>query len=142
MTVVLTGTGLTLVEVVAVARNGAFVELAPEARARMQQARTVVEEAVARGDEIYGVTTGVASRKRVRVQPEEVAGFFAHSPAFQVGRQRTRVEFERGLSAPPPPGVQVVARYPTSDLLMSGATAHWQQRSSRARYGGVGASIT
>jgi histidine ammonia-lyase len=60
---------------VRVARSSETVELAPEAVERMREARAVVEEAVDRGDAIYGVTTGVASRKRVRVSADEAAEF-------------------------------------------------------------------
>jgi histidine ammonia-lyase len=75
VTVVLTGQDLTLDEVVRVAREGEQVELAPEALERMNAARAVVDEFVERGEAVYGVTTGVASRKRVTVAPEEVADF-------------------------------------------------------------------
>lgn len=75
MTIVLTGTDLTLDEVVRVARVGEHVELSPEAVARVRDARTVLERAVERGDTVYGVTTGVASRKRVPVSPEDMAEF-------------------------------------------------------------------
>jgi histidine ammonia-lyase len=75
MTVVLTGNSLTLDEVVRVARSGEQAELAPEAAERMQAARAVVDRAVARGDVVYGLTTGVASRKRAAVSGKEVAAF-------------------------------------------------------------------
>jgi histidine ammonia-lyase len=75
MTVVLTGTDLTLDEVVRVARMGEPVELSPAAVARVRDARAVVERAVERGDSVYGVTTGVASRKRVPVSPEDTPEF-------------------------------------------------------------------
>jgi histidine ammonia-lyase len=75
MTVVLTGSDLTLADVVDVARAGERVELAEEAVERMREARGIVDEAVERGDVAYGVTTGVASRKRVRVAPDDVADF-------------------------------------------------------------------
>ena len=75
MTVLLTGIDLTLDEVVRVARGGEEVELAPEAVERMRAARAVVDRAVERGDAVYGVTTGVASRKRVSVTADEVAAF-------------------------------------------------------------------
>ena len=64
MTVVLTGTDLTVDDVVRVARDGERVALAPEAVERMRSARAVVEGAIERGDPVYGLTTGVASRKR------------------------------------------------------------------------------
>ncbi|HXF99024.1 MAG TPA: aromatic amino acid lyase [Gaiellaceae bacterium] len=75
MTVVLTGRDLTVEEVVRVARGGERVELAAEAVERMREARAVLEEAIARGDAVYGVTTGVASRRRVRVGDSEREAF-------------------------------------------------------------------
>jgi histidine ammonia-lyase len=75
MTVVLTGADLTVEEVVRVAREGEEVELAPDAVDRMREARAVVDRAVERGDAVYGVTTGVASRKRVSVEPVQVEDF-------------------------------------------------------------------
>ena len=75
MTIVLTGKSLTLDEVVRVARGREHAEIAPEAVERMQAARAVVDRAVARGDVAYGLTTGVASRKRAVVSAEEVAAF-------------------------------------------------------------------
>ena len=75
MTVVLRGSGLTVADVVRVAREGEKVELAPEAIEGMRAARALVERAVARGDEVYGVTTGVGARKKIRVSPEEIPNF-------------------------------------------------------------------
>jgi histidine ammonia-lyase len=75
MTVALTGRSLTLEEVVRVARGGEAVELAPEALERMGRARAVVESALERGEEVYGLTTGVASRKRAQVSAEDVGAF-------------------------------------------------------------------
>jgi histidine ammonia-lyase len=56
--VVLDGHSLTLDDVVAVAVNGARVELAPLARARMQRANEVVTALVEQNAVAYGVTTG------------------------------------------------------------------------------------
>ena len=75
MTVVLTGQDLEVDHVVRVARDGERVELAHEARERMRAARAVVDGAVERGESLYGVTTGVASRKRVRVTAADAARF-------------------------------------------------------------------
>ena len=58
MPIVLTGADLTIADVEAVARHGARAELDPDARARMQEARDVVERLVAAGEVVYGVTTG------------------------------------------------------------------------------------
>jgi histidine ammonia-lyase len=75
MTVVLTGNDLTLDEVLRVAREREHVVLAPKALERMRAARAVVERAVERGDTVYGLTTGVASRKRVRIAAGEIDDF-------------------------------------------------------------------
>jgi histidine ammonia-lyase len=68
MTVVLTGHDLTLDELVRVARGGERVELAAAAVSRMRERRGLVERAVARGDAVYGTTTGVGVRKRIAVE--------------------------------------------------------------------------
>lgn len=67
MTITIDGAGLTLDDLVRVARAGERVALAPAARARMARARDVVTAALERGDEVYGLTTGVGTLKRVRV---------------------------------------------------------------------------
>jgi histidine ammonia-lyase len=73
--VVLDGGSLTLGQVVAVAREGATVELAPAAMERMRATRAVVERALERGDVVYGMTTGVGARKKVGVPAEEAEAF-------------------------------------------------------------------
>jgi histidine ammonia-lyase len=69
VTVVLRGTGLTLAELLAVARGGRRVELAPEALAAMRAGAGAVQEARAEGRAVYGLSTGLGSRKRVWVEP-------------------------------------------------------------------------
>jgi histidine ammonia-lyase len=68
---VVVGERLTLDDVVAVAR-GEPVELSPQAAARMDAARRVVDDAVASGRTVYGVTTGLGSLANVRLKPTEV----------------------------------------------------------------------
>ena len=72
MTVVLTGQGLTIDEVVRVARHGERVELAPSAVEHMRETRAVVEAAIARGDSVYGLTTGVGAKKNAAVAAAEM----------------------------------------------------------------------
>jgi histidine ammonia-lyase len=67
VTVTLTGTSLTLDELVRVARGGERVALAADARAGMAEARAVAERALADDEEIYGLTTGVGMRKAFRI---------------------------------------------------------------------------
>jgi histidine ammonia-lyase len=75
MTVVVTGSDLTLGDVVRVAREHVPVELAPEAVARMRTARAVVERALEAGEPVYGLSTGVGVRKRVPVEANQQADF-------------------------------------------------------------------
>jgi histidine ammonia-lyase len=75
MTVLLDGQALTLDEVLRVARAGEPIALTPDALERMAATRAVVERALARGDDVYGLTTGVAERKLARIDPAEAAAF-------------------------------------------------------------------
>src|SRR5581483_5270985 len=60
-TIVLDGGTLTPAAVATVARDGASVELAPEARARNQEAREAIAALLERGQPLYGATTGVGA---------------------------------------------------------------------------------
>src|SRR5260370_37286756 len=71
MTIMLSGSDLTATEVVAAARHGESVALAPEAITAMQQARAVVDEALQTGMPVYGLTTGVGERKSFLLDPAE-----------------------------------------------------------------------
>ena len=63
----LDGHSLTIADVVAVARRRAPAAVAPGALQRMGASRRVVEAAVARGDTMYGVTTGFGKLAYVRI---------------------------------------------------------------------------
>lgn len=65
------GVPLGLPEVVAVARGGVPVALAPEARERVRQARALVERLVAARRPVYGITTGFGKFSDVSISPEE-----------------------------------------------------------------------
>lgn len=75
MTVVLTGSDLTLAQLVRVAREGERVTLQGGAREQTAKARAVVERVFAAGSPTYGLTTGFGVQKRVAVAPEDVAAF-------------------------------------------------------------------
>ena len=74
MTVTLTGSGLSLDDVVAVARDDARVGLAASVAEGVARGRAVVEDALG-GEPVYGVTTGVGVRKRTRVGADDLAEF-------------------------------------------------------------------
>jgi histidine ammonia-lyase len=75
MTVTLTGNDLTIDEVVRIARAGEPVEIEPGAFSRMTESRALVERVVARGDVVYGMTTGVGARKKTPVPVDEIPAF-------------------------------------------------------------------
>jgi histidine ammonia-lyase len=65
VTVTISGHGLTLDELVRVARDDEPVRLEPAARDAMARSRAVVEEVLAAGTPAYGLTTAVGVLKRV-----------------------------------------------------------------------------
>jgi histidine ammonia-lyase len=71
MTIVLNGSDLTVTQVVAAARRGEAVALAPASLETMRQARAVVQEALQARQPVYGLTTGVAERKSFLLDPAE-----------------------------------------------------------------------
>ncbi len=77
MTVIVTGSSLTLAEVVQVSRQNARVSLDAQVTSRMQTARRVLEQTVERDEAVYGVNTGIAALKRIRVPAAEIAEFNA-----------------------------------------------------------------
>ncbi|HEV3378053.1 MAG TPA: histidine ammonia-lyase [Thermoleophilaceae bacterium] len=62
---------LTPARLEAVARGAAAPALDGTARERIRAAREVVEEAVARGEAVYGVTTGIGELASVRIAPAD-----------------------------------------------------------------------
>jgi histidine ammonia-lyase len=73
--IVLTGSSLSLEELAAVARLGTRVRLDARNIEQMKRSREVVERALGSGSRVYGLTTGVASLKRVSVKPSVVERF-------------------------------------------------------------------
>jgi histidine ammonia-lyase len=65
----LTGTGIGSDEVLAVAREGAPVELAAEARAAMERSADIVERLAASEEPVYGVSTGFGSLATTPIPP-------------------------------------------------------------------------
>src|SRR6059036_1202838 len=70
-TITLDGHSLSIADVVAVARHGAPVAIAPQGLAALAASRSAVETAAARGDVIYGVNTGFGKLAHVRIKPEQ-----------------------------------------------------------------------
>jgi histidine ammonia-lyase len=68
--IALDGRSLSIEDVVAVARHGAPVTIAPRALEAVRASRRTVEDAIARGATMYGVTTGFGKLAHVRIPPE------------------------------------------------------------------------
>src|SRR5438105_5503951 len=68
----LNGQALTLPEIAAVALGDATVEISPSARPRLLASRKVIEDIIARGAVVYGVTTGFGKLSDVRVPHGEL----------------------------------------------------------------------
>ncbi len=69
----LTGDGLRLEDLVAVARRSVRATLSPKARRAMAASRRVVDRAVRGGARVYGVTTGFGKFADVAIPPGEIA---------------------------------------------------------------------
>jgi histidine ammonia-lyase len=88
------GKTLTLADVAAVA-VGADVSFAADARARVTAARRVVEDAVASGEVVYGVTTGFGALANIRIDPAQASDLqhgIVRSHATAVGHPLSRPE--------------------------------------------------
>jgi len=75
----LTGHGLVLETIVGVARGHTLVSLHPDAVARIEAGRAVVERYLAEGREAYGLTTGLGARVGVRIPENALDDFSLHT---------------------------------------------------------------
>ena len=75
MTVVLNGSGLTIEKLVAVARRGEQVDLAPEALERIKVCRAMVERKIAAHETMYGVNTGIGELCNVILDEDQTRDF-------------------------------------------------------------------
>ncbi|MBA4379708.1 MAG: phenylalanine ammonia-lyase [Anaerolinea sp.] len=75
MTIILDGSSLTIEKLVAIARHGEKVELAPAALERIQACRAMLEEKIKAREIMYGVNTGIGEFSEVVLSDEQVAQF-------------------------------------------------------------------
>ncbi|MBB3660610.1 histidine ammonia-lyase [Rhizobium sp. BK650] len=68
--VLLTGSGITIADIVAIARRNAKVEVSDAVRERLIAARRILEGAAASGQQIYGMNTGLGANLRMAVTGE------------------------------------------------------------------------
>ncbi len=75
MTYIIKGSGLTIEDIINVARHNEKVELHPDAMARMIKCRAMLEEKIDAGEIMYGVNTGIGEFSEVVLTDEEVGLF-------------------------------------------------------------------
>jgi histidine ammonia-lyase len=90
---ILTGEGLTVDDVVAVARNGRAVALSVEATSRLEQASALAGELAAGEAAVYGLTTGVGALRGVPQSADDADRF-----------NRVTIQSHRTSHGPPLPG--------------------------------------
>ena len=75
MTIVLDGSSLTIEKLVAIARFGETVELAPAALERIKVCRAMLEEKLANKEVMYGTNTGIGEFSETMLNDEQVKEF-------------------------------------------------------------------
>lgn len=75
MTLIITGTGLTIHDVVDVARNGKEVDLHPDAIQRILKCRAMLEKKIEAREIMYGVNTGIGEFSEVVLNDDQVKDF-------------------------------------------------------------------
>ena len=95
MSITLTGHTLTCAQVAAVAKECTFVSLSPEAAARIDESRQVVQKYIDENKIAYGVTTGVGKLCNTLVSPAQSAQLQANislSHACGIGEALSEAE--------------------------------------------------
>jgi histidine ammonia-lyase len=75
MTLIVTGSGLTIKNVVEVARYNEKVKLHPEALKRIKKCRTILEKKIKAHEIMYGVNTGIGEFSEVVLTDDQVEDF-------------------------------------------------------------------
>ena len=73
--IVLDGKGLSINDIVRVARHGAKVALSDAARARIRHCRAFVDERIAQRAVMYGISTGIGELSEVILSPDQTRDF-------------------------------------------------------------------
>ncbi len=98
MTYIITGAGLTINDVVKVARHNEKVELAPEALERIKKCRAMLERKIDAHEIMYGVNTGIGEFSEVVLNDDQVKDFqkyLIYNHAAGIG-EAMNLEYVRG----------------------------------------------
>lgn len=101
MTITLDGSSLTIEKLVAIARFGEKVELAPAALERIRLCRTMLEEKLAKKEIMYGTNTGIGEFSEKVLADEQVKEFqkyLIYNHAAGIG-EPAPIEYVRGALA-------------------------------------------
>ncbi|MCZ7553094.1 MAG: aromatic amino acid ammonia-lyase [Anaerolineales bacterium] len=101
MTIVLNGSGLSVENLVKIARYGEKVELHPDALERINVCRSMLEEKLAAHEIMYGINTGIGEFSEVVLNDEQVQQFqryLIYNHAAGIG-DPAPIEYVRGAMA-------------------------------------------
>jgi histidine ammonia-lyase len=101
MAIELKGSGLTVDQLVRIARHGERVELHPEALQRIKTCRAMLEEKLAAGEIMYGTNTGIGEFSEIVLTDEQVMQFqryLIYNHAAGIG-DPAPIEYVRGAMA-------------------------------------------
>jgi histidine ammonia-lyase len=101
MAIELKGSGLTVDQIVRIARHGERVELHPEALQRIKTCRAMLEEKLAAGEIMYGTNTGIGEFSEIVLTDEQVMQFqryLIYNHAAGIG-DPAPIEYVRGAMA-------------------------------------------
>jgi histidine ammonia-lyase len=101
MAVILSGQGLTVEQLVRIARGGEKVEIAPDALDRIKICRAMLEEKVKAHEIMYGVNTGIGEFSEVVLSDDQVEQFqryLIYNHAAGIG-DPAPIEYVRGAMA-------------------------------------------
>ena len=110
MNITISGKGLTIDDVAAVARGKAKVAVSKDAMTRVQKGRQILEKYIADGRKLYGVTTGFGDFSKVFISAEDAA-------QLQVNLIRSH---NAGVGAPVPEDVARATMLARANFLASG----------------------
>src|SRR5512147_1978488 len=74
-TLIITGSNLTVNDVVNVARNGQKVALHPDARKRINECRAMLEKKIVAHEIMYGVNTGIGEFSEIVLNDDQINDF-------------------------------------------------------------------
>jgi len=101
MAIVLKGSGLTVEQIVQIARNGESVELHPDALQRIKTCRSMLEEKLRSREIMYGTNTGIGEFSEIALDDEQVKQFqryLIYNHAAGIG-DPAPIEYVRGAMA-------------------------------------------